>query len=51
MADLPVTAGRITLDAAARTAYVVTDGPAPAQADPQWGEGTPVKDPPSTRAT
>ncbi|WP_329440690.1 endo-alpha-N-acetylgalactosaminidase family protein [Streptomyces sp. NBC_01426] len=45
VADLPVTAGRITLDAAARTAYVVTDGPAPAQADPQWGEGTPVKDP------
>lgn len=44
--DLPVApGGRITLDAAARTAYVVTDGAAPAQPDPHWGEGTPVKDP------
>ncbi|GHI85649.1 endo-alpha-N-acetylgalactosaminidase family protein [Streptomyces xanthophaeus] len=44
--DLPVGAGRqITLDATARTAYVVTDAAAPAQADPRWGEGTPVKDP------
>ncbi|MGW0390648.1 endo-alpha-N-acetylgalactosaminidase family protein [Streptomyces sp. NPDC003042] len=37
--------GRITLDAAARTAYVVTSGAAPAQADPKWGEGTPLEDP------
>ncbi|MFI5979470.1 endo-alpha-N-acetylgalactosaminidase family protein [Streptomyces sp. NPDC051555] len=43
--DLPVTGGRVTIDAAARTPYVVTDGAAPAQGDPQWGEGTPVKDP------
>lgn len=44
----PLTAGadgRVTIDAAARTAYVVTDGAAPAQPDPRWGEGTPVKDP------
>ncbi|MFJ6758750.1 endo-alpha-N-acetylgalactosaminidase family protein [Streptomyces sp. NPDC091273] len=43
--DLAVSQGRITIDAAARTAYVVTDGAAPAQADPKWGEGTPVRDP------
>ncbi|MEU9164712.1 endo-alpha-N-acetylgalactosaminidase family protein [Streptomyces sp. NPDC048424] len=43
--DLPVSQGQVTIDAAARTAYVVTDGAAPAQPDPKWGEGTPVKDP------
>ncbi|WP_051837810.1 endo-alpha-N-acetylgalactosaminidase family protein [Streptomyces sp. NRRL F-2580] len=43
--DLAVSQGQVTIDAAARTAYVVTDGAAPAQADPKWGEGTPVKDP------
>ncbi|MFE4632597.1 endo-alpha-N-acetylgalactosaminidase family protein [Streptomyces sp. NPDC056773] len=43
--DLAVTGGQVTLNAAARTAYVVTNGAAPAQADPKWGEGTPVKDP------
>ncbi|MFD9568512.1 endo-alpha-N-acetylgalactosaminidase family protein [Streptomyces sp. NPDC059982] len=44
--DLPVApGGKVTLTAAARTAYVVTDGAAPAQPDPHWGEGTPVKDP------
>ncbi|MFE9630005.1 endo-alpha-N-acetylgalactosaminidase family protein [Streptomyces sp. NPDC006463] len=43
--DLTVTGGRVTLKATAKTAYVVTDGAAPAQADPNWGEGTPVKDP------
>ncbi|KOY54122.1 endo-alpha-N-acetylgalactosaminidase family protein [Streptomyces sp. XY332] len=43
--DLAVTGGQITVDAAAKTAYVITDGDAPAQADPKWGEGTPVKDP------
>ncbi|MFG2981874.1 endo-alpha-N-acetylgalactosaminidase family protein [Streptomyces sp. NPDC048258] len=44
--DLAVGAGsQVTINAAARTAYVVTNGAAPAQADPRWGEGTPVKDP------
>ncbi|MFI5999597.1 endo-alpha-N-acetylgalactosaminidase family protein [Streptomyces sp. NPDC051366] len=43
--DLPVTGGRITVNATAKTAYVVTDDAAPAQADPKWGEGTPVEDP------
>ncbi|MFJ5547984.1 endo-alpha-N-acetylgalactosaminidase family protein [Streptomyces sp. NPDC093225] len=45
VADLPVSQGRVTLSAAARTPYVVYDGPAPAVADPKWGEGTPLKDP------
>ncbi|MFJ8209756.1 endo-alpha-N-acetylgalactosaminidase family protein [Streptomyces sp. NPDC096033] len=36
---------RITIEAAARTAYVVTDGAAPARPEPRWGEGTPVEDP------
>ncbi|MCX4782392.1 endo-alpha-N-acetylgalactosaminidase family protein [Streptomyces sp. NBC_01264] len=43
--DLAVTGGQVTIDAAAKTAYVVTNGAAPAQADPNWGEGAPVKDP------
>ncbi|MGW7057613.1 endo-alpha-N-acetylgalactosaminidase family protein [Streptomyces sp. NPDC054904] len=43
--DLPVTGGRITLDAAARTAYVVTDGATPDRPAPNWGEGTPLHDP------
>ncbi|MCY0930340.1 endo-alpha-N-acetylgalactosaminidase family protein [Streptomyces sp. H27-H1] len=43
--DLAVTGGQVTINAAARTAYVVTNGAAPAQADPNWGEGAPVKDP------
>ncbi|MFJ4775776.1 endo-alpha-N-acetylgalactosaminidase family protein [Streptomyces sp. NPDC088762] len=43
--DLAVSQGRITVNAAARTAYVVTNGAAPAPADPKWGEATPVKDP------
>ncbi|MET9606895.1 endo-alpha-N-acetylgalactosaminidase family protein [Streptomyces sp. NPDC006512] len=44
--DLTVGAGnQVTVNAAARTAYVVTAGAAPAQPAPNWGEGTPVKDP------
>ncbi|MDD9380598.1 endo-alpha-N-acetylgalactosaminidase family protein [Streptomyces sp. ZAF1911] len=43
--DLAVTGGQVTINAAAKTAYVVTNGAAPAQADPNWGEGAPVKDP------
>ncbi|KOU27485.1 hypothetical protein ADK52_08530 [Streptomyces sp. WM6372] len=43
--DLTVSGGQVTVNATAKTAYVVTDGAAPAQADPKWGEGTPVKDP------
>ncbi|MFD8862692.1 endo-alpha-N-acetylgalactosaminidase family protein [Streptomyces vinaceus] len=42
---LTVSGGQVTIDATARTAYVLTDGAAPAQADPKWGEATPVKDP------
>ncbi|MCX4695302.1 endo-alpha-N-acetylgalactosaminidase family protein [Streptomyces sp. NBC_01408] len=44
--DLTVGAGnQVTINATARTAYVVSNGAAPAPADPRWGEGTPVKDP------
>ncbi|MEV7725291.1 endo-alpha-N-acetylgalactosaminidase family protein [Streptomyces sp. NPDC087917] len=44
--DLAVAAGgKVTINATARTAYVVTNGAAPAQPAPNWGEGTPVKDP------
>lgn len=43
--DLAVTGGQVTINAAAKTAYVVTNGAAPVQADPNWGEGAPVKDP------
>ncbi|MFD7258140.1 endo-alpha-N-acetylgalactosaminidase family protein [Streptomyces sp. NPDC059874] len=44
--DLTVGTGNtVTLSATARTAYVVTNGAAPAQPDPKWGEGTLVKDP------
>ncbi|MEU9417300.1 hypothetical protein [Streptomyces sp. NPDC048272] len=45
MRNLPVTRGQVTLDAAAKTPYIVTDGPAPAPTDPHWGEGAAVKDP------
>ncbi|MFI8100585.1 endo-alpha-N-acetylgalactosaminidase family protein [Streptomyces sp. NPDC086023] len=45
VSDLAVSQGRITISAAAKTAYVVYDGAAPAPAHPQWGEGTPLKDP------
>ena len=45
VADLAVTGGQITINAAANTAYVVYNGAAPTQADPGWGAGTPVKDP------
>ncbi|WP_190154638.1 endo-alpha-N-acetylgalactosaminidase family protein [Streptomyces litmocidini] len=37
--------GRITLDATAGQPYVLYPAAAPAQAAPQWGQGTPVKDP------
>ncbi|MFG2995090.1 endo-alpha-N-acetylgalactosaminidase family protein [Streptomyces sp. NPDC048340] len=44
--DLTVgSGGQVTVNATARTAYVVTNGAAPAQPDPKWGEGTPLKDP------
>ncbi|MFJ3913943.1 endo-alpha-N-acetylgalactosaminidase family protein [Streptomyces vinaceus] len=42
---LTFSGGQVTINATARTAYVLTDGAAPAQADPKWGEATPVKDP------
>ncbi|WP_419992391.1 endo-alpha-N-acetylgalactosaminidase family protein [Streptomyces boninensis] len=37
--------GKVTLKAAAGQAYALYPDKAPAQADPEWGEGTPVKDP------
>ncbi|MFE0699063.1 endo-alpha-N-acetylgalactosaminidase family protein [Streptomyces sp. NPDC058872] len=37
--------GRITLDAVAGRPYVLYPGSAPAQTAPEWGGGTPVKDP------
>ncbi|MFI0922341.1 endo-alpha-N-acetylgalactosaminidase family protein [Streptomyces sp. NPDC021012] len=37
--------GRITLDAVAGQPYVLYPDSAPAQTAPQWGQGTPVKDP------
>lgn len=43
--DLTVTGGQVTVNATAKTGYVVTNGAAPAQPDPVWGEGTPLKDP------
>ncbi|GAB2792676.1 endo-alpha-N-acetylgalactosaminidase family protein [Streptomyces daliensis] len=48
---LPVTRGEITLDAEAKQPYVVhrrDPGPVP---DPEWGEGTPLKDPAFTSGT
>lgn len=40
-----VRGGSVTLKAEAGQPYVVYQGAAPAVADPQWGEGTPVRDP------
>ncbi|MEU9256451.1 endo-alpha-N-acetylgalactosaminidase family protein [Streptomyces sp. NPDC048270] len=37
--------GQVTINAAARTAYVVASGAPAAPADPKWGEGTPLEDP------
>ncbi|MFC7613304.1 endo-alpha-N-acetylgalactosaminidase family protein [Actinokineospora soli] len=45
VADLAVTNGQVTIAASANTPYVVYNGSAPAQGDPGWGAGTPVKDP------
>ncbi|MER7762750.1 endo-alpha-N-acetylgalactosaminidase family protein [Streptomyces sp. NPDC097619] len=45
VSDPVVTGGRITLDAAPATPYVLYDGSAPAGPDPRWGEGTPLRDP------
>jgi len=45
VADLPVTDGKITINAKARTPYVVYQTTAPKLPAPNWGEGTPVKDP------
>ncbi|WP_436499234.1 endo-alpha-N-acetylgalactosaminidase family protein [Actinokineospora sp. HUAS TT18] len=43
--DLTVTSGQVTVNASANTAYVVYNGAAPTQATPNWGQGTPLKDP------
>ncbi|GGU83948.1 hypothetical protein GCM10010211_57420 [Streptomyces albospinus] len=42
---VPAGGGRITLDARPGVAYVVYRSKAPAQPDPDWGEGTPLADP------
>ncbi|PHQ53423.1 hypothetical protein BLA24_00360 [Streptomyces cinnamoneus] len=45
---LPVHRGRVTIEAAAGRPYVLTREPdphGPAPADPDWGEGTPLRDP------
>ncbi|TJZ51035.1 hypothetical protein FCH28_21295 [Streptomyces piniterrae] len=42
---VPVSGGKITLTAEPGAAYVVHRGKAPTQADPAWGEGTPLTDP------
>jgi len=45
VADLPVKDGKITIEAKPRTPYVVYQTEAPKLPAPNWGEGTPVKDP------
>ena len=45
LGTVPVTGGKVTLDAQAGIAYVLYPQAAPAQADPKYGEGTPVRDP------
>ncbi|WP_078969789.1 endo-alpha-N-acetylgalactosaminidase family protein [Streptomyces natalensis] len=42
---IPVSGGRITLTAEPRTPYVIHRTKAPRQPDPDWGEGTALKDP------
>ncbi len=43
--DLPVKNGEITITAKAETPYVVYEKEAPAQLEPNWGEGSVVADP------
>ncbi|MBB5118470.1 endo-alpha-N-acetylgalactosaminidase [Streptomyces eurocidicus] len=43
--ELPVRAGRVTLDATAGQPYVLTRDTTRRLADPAWGEGTPLHDP------
>lgn len=45
VADLPVADGKITIEAKAKTPYVVYQTEAPALPKPNWGEGQPIKDP------
>lgn len=45
VADVPVRHGRITLHAAARQPYVVHRSRVRPTADPDWGQGTPLRDP------
>lgn len=45
VADLPVTDGKITIEAKKGTPYVVYQTTAPALPAPNWGEGSPIKDP------
>ncbi|MBM7440183.1 endo-alpha-N-acetylgalactosaminidase family protein [Streptomyces sp. HB132] len=42
---LPVRSGRVTIDAEANQPYVVHRTRMPANPDPEWGQGTPLRDP------
>lgn len=43
--SLPVRSGKVTLEAEAGQPYVLYRKPVPAQKDPRWGEGSPLRDP------
>lgn len=45
VSDVPVSGGKVTLTAAAKTPYVIYPSAAPAQADAGFGEGGAVRDP------
>lgn len=45
VSDLPVTSRQVTINASAKTPYVVYPTAAPAVPNPQWGEGQALKDP------
>lgn len=45
VSDLAVSNGQITINATAKTAYVLYPAAAPTQPSPNWGEGGPVRNP------
>lgn len=45
VSDLNVSGGQVTINATAKTPYVVYPATAPAHSSPNWGEGGPVKNP------
>lgn len=51
LGTVPVVDGQVSLDAAARTGYVLYPEAPGATADPNYGEGTPVRDPGFTSGT